>query len=170
MESILIFLIIGAIMNFLQRGKEPQGKRSPQRPNAPAGTETQQDEVDWREIFRQEARTKSPQPKKLEEQTYTYTEVEKPTLSKAKSKQSNGKVESYEKAKRNKEKVTADELKSKDSPIYKDDITTQKNVKLDFTNISREEAIKGVVWSEILGKPRAKGSYRPTLNTRRKQG
>ncbi|UTW69947.1 hypothetical protein KHA80_03675 [Anaerobacillus sp. HL2] len=40
--------------------------------------------------------------------------------------------------KRNKEKLKENELNLKDS-IYRNDITAQKDVKLDFSNISREK-------------------------------
>ncbi len=166
-NPILLFLIIGAILSFLQKGKEEQGKRETQKRGGAAG-KGKQPEIDWQEIFRQEEKS-DPKPTRQTETTYTYTE-EHPTASIDGISRSNELLEKYEKAKQNKKAAEIIGKNLKDSPIYKDDLTNSKEVKLDFSNISREEAIKGVVWSEILGKPRAKGSYRPSMNTRRRQG
>ncbi|OIJ22129.1 hypothetical protein BKP45_05500 [Anaerobacillus alkalidiazotrophicus] len=161
----LLFLIIGAILSFFQKGKEQENKKQPNKTNRPAGTGRQ--EVDWREIFHQEIEPNTA-PQKQRKETYTINDM--PKLSLDEVNQSNKILEKYEQTKRKKEAAKRYERKLKDSPIYQGDITAQSQVKLDFSNISREDAIKGVVWSEILGKPRAKGSYRPTLNTRRKKG
>jgi hypothetical protein len=164
-NPILLFLIIGAILSFLQRGKEQEAKRETRNPGTPTTRETERNEVDWREIFRQEEAQTTPNPRGQRGQ-------QKPqqTISKEVNR-TNELLEKYEIAKRNKEIAKRNELTSKDSPIYKDDITASNAVTLNFSNITREEAVKGVVWSEVLGKPRSKGSYRPSLNTRRrKQG
>lgn len=155
-NPILLFLVIGAILSFLQRGKEQERQRETRKPGAPASNEKRQDEIDWREIFRQESQTepaprKQPEPVQIQEVS-----------------RSNELLERYEKVKRNRDSQKKSELAAKNSPIYKDDITASERIQLDFSNISKEEAVKGVIWSEILGKPRAKGSYRPSLNSRRK--
>lgn len=157
-------------MSFLKRGKEEEAQRETRKPVAPRAQgrpENQRNEVDWREIFQQEAGTNST-PQKAREQSYTYTE-EQTSMEVNRSQEL---LEKYEKAKLRKEKAEqrASRQSLTNSPIYKGDLTASNKVSLDFSSISRDEAIKGVVWSEILGKPRAKGSYRPTLNTRRKQG
>ncbi len=166
-NPILLFLIIGAILSFLQKGKEEQAKRETQNRGGSTG-EGKQVEIDWQEIFRQEEKTE-PKPSSQTDTTYTYTE-ERATASMDGINRSNELLEKYEKAKQNKKAAENIGANLKDSPIYKDDLTASKEVKLDFSNISKEEAIKGVVWSEILGKPRAKGSYRPSMSTRRRQG
>lgn len=160
-NPILMFLIIGAIMSFLQRGKEQEAQKETRKNASPIGKGKKRDVVDWREIFRQEATP--PTPKKRVEQTYTYTEQQEHSPS-----PNNELLEKYERAKRNREATKKYDEKLKNSPIFKDDLTQSEKVQLDFSNISREEAIKGVVWSEILGKPRAKGSHRPSMNLRRK--
>ncbi len=58
----------------------------------------------------------------------------------------------------------------KDSPIYNGDLTASSKLHLDFSKMSREDVMKGVILSEILGKPRAKAAYRPISYSRRKQG
>ncbi|OIJ16692.1 hypothetical protein BKP37_05535 [Anaerobacillus alkalilacustris] len=163
----LLFLIIGAILSFFQKGKEQEKKKQPNKTNRPAGTGRQ--EVDWREIFRQEIEPNTV-PQKQRKETYTINDVQEPKHSLDEVNQGNKILEKYEQTKRKKETAKRYERKLKDSPISQGDITAQNQVKLDFSNISREDAIKGVVWSEILGKPRAKGSYRPSLNTIRKKG
>lgn len=168
-NPLLLFLIIGAFLSFLKRGKEEEAQRETRKPGAPRAQgrpENQRNEVDWREIFQQEAGTDSA-PKKAREQSYTYREETTTEVNRSQEL-----LEKYEKAKLRKEKAEQNVSRQslKNSPIYKDDITASNKVSLDFSSISRDEAIKGVVWSEILGKPRAKGSYRPTLNTRRRQG
>ncbi|MCT8139679.1 hypothetical protein H1D32_19370 [Anaerobacillus sp. CMMVII] len=165
-NPILLFFIIGAILNYLKKGNEQEEEKGKRKPGSPVRQETQQKEVDWREIFRQEAQTE-PAQKKQQPQSYSYSE---PKEISAEVQRRNELLEKYEKAKKNKETAKRTERISKESPIYKDDITASNPVTLDFSNITRDEAVKGIVWSEVLGKPRSKGSYRPTLNTRRKQG
>lgn len=161
-----MFLIIGAILSFLQRGREQEAKKETEQRGSGNG-DAKQTEIDWREIFRQEADFE-PKQQKQRQQTYTYTE--EPQTSTEGFNRSNELLEKYEKAKRDK-KVAERKIGGnlKDSPIYKDDITAQRKIELDFSSISSEEAVKGVVWSEILGKPRAKGSYRPSINMRRRR-
>lgn len=164
-NPLLLFLVIGAILNFLQKGKDPEQKREPRKTGTPVSKEKQREEVDWREIFRQEAHTE-PKPTKQQEQSYKYEEQPVTEV-----KRSQELLQKYEEAKRRKESEKSTKKKSlADSPIYKDDLTASNKVRLDFSKVTREDAIKGVVWSEILGKPKSKGSYRPTLNTRRRQG
>jgi hypothetical protein len=66
--------------------------------------------------------------------------------------------EHYEKAKKKQRRAEESAGKIENSPIVKGDITSQANQKidLDFKNISKQDVVKGVVWSEVLGKPRSR--------------
>ncbi|RXI99401.1 hypothetical protein DS745_14310 [Anaerobacillus alkaliphilus] len=168
----LLIIIVGAIFSFLKRGREQEAQRETRRPSAPkahpVSDESSRNEVDWREIFMQEEAQQPPTRKVQPVQSYSYNES--PSVSEEVQRR-NELLEKYEIAKRNKEAQKQKELSIKDSPVYSGDLTANKNkINLDFSNLTKEDAIKGVIWSEILGKPRAKGSYRPSLNTRRKQG
>lgn len=168
-NPILLFIIIGAILSFLKRGKEREANKETRKPGAPETEETPSVEIDWREIFRQEDNPK-PVSKTERGQTYTYTEQSVPSSVAGNNHRGNELLEKYEKAKQNKEAAKIYDPSIENSPIYKGDIAAQAEVKLDFSRITKEEAIKGVVWSEILGKPRSKGPHRPALNTRRQRG
>jgi hypothetical protein len=161
-----LIIIIGAIASFLKRGREQEAEE-PRKTSAPRPPVKKEQEVDWREIFRQEDET-TPTPVRDRER-YSTTATKQQTVA-IEASRSNELLEQYEKAKRKKEVTKRNELVTKNSPIYKDDLTVTNKINLNFANITSEEAVKGVIWSEVLGKPRAKGSYRPSLNTRRKQG
>lgn len=167
-NPVLLFIIIGAILSFLKRGKEREANKETRKPGAPETEETPSAEIDWREIFRQEEKPE-PVSKSERGQSYTYTEQSVPSSAAVNNQRGNELLEKYEKAKQNKEAAKIFAHSIEDSPIYKGDIS-QSEVKLDFSRITKEEAIKGVVWSEILGKPRSKGLYRPSLKTRRQRG
>lgn len=168
-NPVLLFIIIGAILSFIKKGKEQEANKQTQKPGTPEMEETPSAEVDWREIFRQED---NPKPVSTSErgQSYTYTEQLEPSSAAVNNQRGNELLEQYEKAKQNKEAAKIYSTTIEDSPIYKGDISAQAEVKLDFSRITKEEAIKGVVWAEILGKPRSKGSHRPTLKTRGQRG
>ncbi|WNF37716.1 hypothetical protein RJD24_04440 [Bacillaceae bacterium IKA-2] len=168
-NPILLFIIIGALLSFIKRGKEKEANQESQKPGAPETEETPNAEIDWRDIFRQEEKP-VPVSKSERGQSYTYTEQSVPSSVAGSNRVGNELLEKYEKAKRNKEAAKIYEPNLGNSPIYKGDIAAQAEVKLDFSRITKEEAIKGVVWAEILGKPRSKNPHRPTLNTRRQKG
>jgi hypothetical protein len=164
-NPLFLIIIIGAIASFLKRGREQEAEE-PRKTSAPRPPVKKEQEVDWREIFRQEDEA-VPAPVR---ERYSTTATKQETIA-IEASRSNELLEQYEKAKRKKKEVTKrNELVTKNSPIYKDDLTVTNKINLNFANITSEEAVKGVIWSEVLGKPRAKGSYRPSLNTRRKQG
>ncbi len=164
----LVILIVGAIFSYLKRGNEQEARREARKtvPKAEPVSEESNQEVDWREIFRQEEAPQPPTRKEEPVQSYSYHE--QPSVSEDVQRR-NELLEKYEKAKRNKEAAKQIERKQIQSPVYAGDLTATK-VQLDFSKLTKEDAIKGVIWSEVLGKPRSKGSYRPSLNTRRKQG
>lgn len=168
-NPVLLFIVIGAILSFLKRGKEKEANKGARKPGSPETEEAPKAEIDWREIFRQEDNPK-PVSKSENGQTYTYTEQSVPSSDSGNNYRGNELLEKYEKAKQNKEAAKRYAPTIDDSPIYKGDIAAQSEVQLDFSRITKEEAIKGVVWSEILGKPRSKGSHLPSLKTRKKRG
>lgn len=166
----LLIIIIGALLSFFRGANQQQAQKGSGKPAR--GNQTgDQGEIDWREIFRQEqapvedqqepSRANDPYTSTRREETYTArtTTIEERNPSSYENeldKSSKELYEKYEEAKRRKAKAFESAEKYDDSPIFSQDLTKSSSVKLNFNNISREEAIKGIVWSEILGKPKAR--------------
>ncbi|MFA9558780.1 hypothetical protein ACERII_15840 [Evansella sp. AB-rgal1] len=162
-NPLLLFFVIAAIISFLQGlgGKKKQDPRGPvnQRPQQTK----EQDEVDWRDIFRQEQQEEQYPQTQQQQSSYQRSEPEhKETytasihidsdLEKANSELQ----DRYAEMKERKERAARMEQKlNYQSPILNGDIT-RSNKALDFRNISGDEVIKGIVWSEVLGKPKSK--------------
>lgn len=158
-------------MSFLRGNKQEEKQTRRQRPQGhqqqrrtPSQSEEEQ-EVDWRDIFRQEERPTEPQSTVSRTNSENKRSAE-PTVSslpqeaeKELSKTSRELHERYEKVKKRQERAKKEAGEIGDSPIMQGDLTrsaAKPKVQLNFSHISREEAIKGVVWSEILGKPKAR--------------
>ncbi|SER70559.1 hypothetical protein [Salipaludibacillus aurantiacus] len=168
-SPLLLFFIIAAILSFIQgRGRgaeeENKGPRRPQqqRDQSPPEPARRENEVDWKDIFRQEERPTQPQPtvtrggenqREAERRVSSLPRDAEQELSK-----SNRELhERYEKIQSRKKRASEQAGKIDNSPIFEGDLTRRKEkVRLDFSNVSREEAVKGVIWSEILGKPKAR--------------
>ncbi|MCD8501252.1 MAG: hypothetical protein LRY71_05670 [Bacillaceae bacterium] len=146
-NSFLMVVIIGAIFKFLKakgEAEETQKKASEKaQPN-----QKKKDEVDWKQIFG------------LEEVFEEQKVPEKPKTKKESSpKLTNQYIEKYDEVKRQNRGTKKKE--NDQSPIYKDDITKAKNeLDIDFSKITKHDAMKGVIWAEVLGKPRAKNRHR----------
>ncbi|GEM_PF-6587998 len=157
-SPLLLFLILAAIFSFIQSrnsSKQEETRERP-RPQQQEQGRTQRPpgegrpDVDWKDIFFEREETKQ-EPKKQEPQRHAPAEAES-------SKSMTAIQEHYEKAKKKQRLAEESAGKIENSPIVKGDITSQANQKidLDFKNISKQDVIKGVVWSEVLGKPRSR--------------
>ncbi|WP_280768505.1 hypothetical protein [Salipaludibacillus daqingensis] len=177
-SPLLLFFVIAAIISFLRSrgGEEEQKKQSGQpqtRQERPSQQkqQTQQrgskdQEVDWKDIFRQETRPTEPQPSaSRSNRQYETRGQSEPTVSslprgaEEELKRSKSELnERYERIQKQKQKAIEKGSLTDNSPITNNDLTLQKKdkIKLDFSKISRDEAVKGVIWSEILGKPKSR--------------
>ncbi|WP_216830054.1 hypothetical protein [Alkalihalobacterium elongatum] len=156
-----VILILGALWNFFSRQAESkkeaeQGKR-PQR----------EQEIDWKEIFRQEQapveRDKPTVAREVEpsfEPSFEPIHKEVVTTSDRRTEMEKLRNQLEEKRKKLKKVEHATNAAISDSPITSNEIGRKKpKLELDFQNISQQDAMKGIIWSEILGKPRATRSY-----------
>lgn len=151
-NSFLMIVIIGAIFKFLQAkgGAEETAKKANETTQQ---AKRKKDEVDWKQIFGLEENTEVKEAKK------TKIKKESPR------KNVNQYMEKYEEVRR--KELNTKRKENHQSPIYKDDITKSKNgLDIDFANITKHEAMKGVIWAEVLGKPRAKNRHRSIGNQR----
>lgn len=172
----LLFVVIAAIISFFQNSggnkKEDQRRkaapRSPQRSSRDVQKRREM-EIDWREIFRQES---APIEKPQHERKYVsnWDEPKSDSIEPYKTpieieEETNyANIELLEKYERLKEKQSL--INEKVQTIQQMEITSKplmttkkaKQVKLDFRDISGEDAIKGIVWSEILSKPKSRSA------------
>jgi len=161
-SPLLLFFIIAAIVSFLRgKGGKQEEKESGQPSQRGSSQPKQQTgqrerEVDWKDIFQQETRPTQPQPSASRQ---SRSESTVPSLAKDVEKElsrsSNELQERYEQVERQQKRAIEKGHIIEDSPITRNDLTKNK-VHLDFSHVSKNEAIKGVIWSEILGKPKAR--------------
>ncbi|MDQ0254354.1 hypothetical protein J2S74_001729 [Evansella vedderi] len=159
-NPLLLFFVIAALLSLFRNagGNNQEEQKRSRRPASGRNTQGQ-DEVDWREIFQQEQQPAKPSPleetrtasRETVEETYSIPE----SVAKEQDKANRELQERYEQVQRRKKLAMEMADKQQDSPIYSNDISNSK-VHLNFKKISREEAIKGIIWSEILGKPKAR--------------
>ncbi|SDY51818.1 hypothetical protein SAMN05421736_102159 [Evansella caseinilytica] len=166
----LLFLIIAGIVSFLQRlgnkGKQEETKKTAGRPAQ--GRAAEKKEIDWREIFRQEEAPPAkqehrPAPAMSQAETsrgtnqvpYNMEDNAESELEKAKNQLHNR----YEELKKKKELALKQANKLADSPIVRSEIADNRSGGiLDFKNVSGDDIVKGIVWAEVLGKPKARTS------------
>lgn len=163
MQNLFFFLlIVGGIISILQRarGEEEEKKKQQQRQRQrQQGRPQGEQKVDWEEIFRQEGRQGPQKPQPVQAERIP-SQVNKATPI---DERRNEIYEKIEQARKQREKAEKRINRTNDSPIFDGDITKEKaKLDLDFKNVSAEEAMKGVIWSEILSKPKAR---RQQLNT-----
>ncbi|ADU29862.1 hypothetical protein [Evansella cellulosilytica] len=150
-NPLLLILLIGALFSFFQR----LGASNTEEQQQPPKRNTPQQEIDWEDIFRQEESKQEPAEKSSVNDVYTpdsyYNSEDE--LAKANSELQ----DRYEATKKRKQRARElEQVMKKDSPIFTEDITKQTNVGVSFSNMTREDAIKGIIWSEVLGKPKSK--------------
>ena len=174
-NPLLLFFIIAALFSFFRRaggGNQEQGKGQNTNPPQNRRTTTEQDKVDWREIFTQEQTHREDGgdgPHNDPARSYNDDRNQSPipadesratTAEKERNQANRDLYDKYEKAKQRKEvfknpeeigaSPISDEIRDKIKP----------KVSLNFNNISRDEVIKGIVWSEILNKPKSRRQHR----------
>lgn len=144
-----ILLIGGAILNFLGKNKEEQ-KPNKKKPTIPKPIQ----EIDWKQIFEKESEPVEPKRAQKVEPIELETEpivIEEMIASPIEEEQ-NKLLEKQAELKRLEEKlkqVPTRAMAVKELPI-------RKTGKSYFQQITKDEVVRGVIWSEVLGKPRAK--------------
>lgn len=156
-SPLLLFFILAAIFSFIQSrsgSKEQDAERQTSQPQSyEQGEEVsserrQQKEFDWKDIlFEGEKQAKQQQkPQESDKPSNSQTEMQK----------------HYEKVRERQRQAEQSTAKIENSPITRGDITKSENspVDIDFSNMSKQDIVKGIVWSEVLGKPKARQSKR----------
>lgn len=178
-NPLLLFIVIGVLISFFQNSGG-QKKRDYRREPTPRSRELTTEEVeskevaefDWREIFHQETfpfddwqeETKERKAR-LEPEPVT-PEIYSPSndLDDLLKKSNRELQEKYERLKED-EKLVLDAIDSIQSSetIEQSEISSKQKrvkkvekVKLGFENLSRDDIIRGVIWSEIINKPKSK--------------
>lgn len=168
-NPLILFIVIAVLLSLFrgsggaqQEQKRPQQRRQPQqsgqqRQPSQSGERSNEDQVDWKDIFKQEQPPTERQPTVRRTPKSEQNEVPENVQAEL-SKANEGLQEQYEKVRERKRRARESAGKIQDSPIARGDVTKSSgsDVQLDFSKITREDAIKGIVWSEILGKPKAR--------------
>lgn len=155
-NAAVLFLVIGAIVSFFNKKStvDEKSKETQTKQKQPKKTE----EIDWKQIFRHEENTPTEHTEKEVLSFDQPHEVSSP----------NEYMKKYEEVK---QKNSRSKVVDSRSPIYKDDVTRSKpDLEIDFSNISKHDAMKGVIWAEVLGRPRAQNRHRSFANQRLKKG
>ncbi|MCM3712829.1 hypothetical protein M3202_01925 [Alkalihalobacillus oceani] len=157
----LVLIIIGGIISFLGRlgGNQNEQQRQKSRPQQQRSGRPQQGQgkIDWREIFQQEeAKPERPRrstyagPSGLEEEQPRQTaevQFESP-IAEIEEEQRQLKKR-YEEARRRQQRAAEAARSSEQTP-------QNGQLDLQLNRLSNNEAMKAVVWAEVLGQPRAR--------------
>ncbi|WP_078428847.1 hypothetical protein [Alkalihalobacterium alkalinitrilicum] len=157
-----VLLILGALWNFFSR--QAENKKEAEQGQKPK----REQEIDWKEIFRQEqapVERETPQPTVTREIEPSFEPIHREVGTAVSDRRTEmervrDQLEEKRKKLRQTESKSITDAAITDSPIFKKEIG-KKSTKLDlnFSNISQKEAMKGIIWSEILAKPKAMRSY-----------
>lgn len=144
-----ILLIGGAILNLLGKGKkEEQQNKKKQAPQKPVP------EIDWKQIFEQEAKPIEPKQVQPIEPIEPETEpifVEETEINPFEEEQKKLLQKQAELQK------LEEDLQKVSSPQMVENIVNRKLTRQTyFHKITKDDVVRGVVWSEVLGPPRAK--------------
>lgn len=150
-SPLLLFFILAAVFSFIQsrsksRNEEgTEASRAPQQQTYEQGEEASGErrdgkDFDWKEIlFEGEKEVKN---EKKQEKANSQTEMQK----------------HYEKVEQKRRRADKSAAKVERSPIVQGDLTQAENsnANIDFSTMSKQDVVKGIVWAEVLGKPKSK--------------
>jgi hypothetical protein len=170
-----VIIVIGGLISFFNRmsnggesDERPQRhERSAQRGQHPTGQRQQEETVDWREIFKQE---QPSQPEATNQETVRPVSFE--PVSDAHEEVSKGvdrQQELYDRYERLKDKKR-DAVKRFEKTVKPASGETSQNpskLDLQLNRLSNQEAMKAVVWAEVLGKPRGKNPHQAFMQSKR---
>ena len=161
-SPLLLFFLIAALLSFFQgKGKE---QKTGQNRRPQSGQEQQPDEINWEDIFRQEEPQTEQEPvSKPQNSSQDQRDgVDRRTTAEKESDPNTHMSDEwqrrYREIERRKREAAKSQAKISQSPIEMGDLAAPKKPKisLDFSHVSRDEAVKGVIWAEILGKPKSR--------------
>ncbi|WP_062050068.1 hypothetical protein [Bacillus sp. JCM 19034] len=162
-DNLLPFIvIIGALISFFGRianEKKEQERKQQQRRQTPAQqqqseqqVETNEQQIDWRDLFNTdefEQKTSWPGAESAEPSKSQMQQVEsEDRLEKEQKKQ----IERREKLEKRLKEIKQQTAKTRQQSAA----TESSGLNLQFDQLSNKEAMQGVVWAEVLGRPRAK--------------
>ncbi|MFC0558037.1 hypothetical protein [Halalkalibacter alkalisediminis] len=161
---IFVAVVIGGLISMFGRlagaGQQQQEQRQ-NRPQRAGQPQQQQETVDWREIFKQEEIEPEPTEKRASTRVETTQQAsfEEGIVSRQQELQNQ-----YEEMQRKREVSSR-----KNREIRKETVDLlEKKDKLDLhlNHLSNKEAMKAVVWAEVLGRPRSRQPH-PTFMKKR---
>lgn len=146
----LVIFIIGGLFSFF--GRMNKGEQSDENSPSKKAARPNTGKVDWREIFKQEETTSWPgseQPKDQPsvEKTEVYFDIPEET-----NEQEDRQEKMAQKYRESKQYIEDRQR----SPILENEIGRKASLDLQLNRLSNQEAMKAVVWSEVLGRPRGK--------------
>ncbi|MDT8861789.1 hypothetical protein N0O92_16370 [Alkalihalobacillus sp. MEB130] len=151
---IFVAVLIGGLISMFGRmaggGQEQQEKRrnTNQRPRQP---QQQEEQVDWRDIFKQEEMKPEPQPQPVQAQTIEQPQLDVPLERDLREQELRDRYDELRK-KREKNPEWNRKKREETTKVSRD----REGLDLQLNRLSNQEAMKAVVWSEILGRPRAR--------------
>ncbi|MBP3951300.1 hypothetical protein [Bacillus suaedae] len=145
-----VIIVIGGLFSFF--GRMSKGEQSDENSPSKKPARPNTGKVDWREIFKQEETTSWPgseQPKDQPpaEKTEVYFDI--PEI---KDEQEDRQEKMAQKYRETKQYIEDRQR----SPILDNEIGRKAPLDLQLNRLSNQEAMKAVVWSEVLGRPRGK--------------
>ncbi|MFK3937628.1 hypothetical protein ACI2JA_08970 [Alkalihalobacillus sp. NPDC078783] len=174
-SPLLIFFII-AIISFLGRMVKGAGQTNQQQgQNQPQQKQEESKEINWRDIFTQEEAKAEPQPRQQQEQEpdmvtdqYAPSQHREQETTQATNTKNElyDRLEEYKRRKRESEEQAPKQVQL--SATSENRTHSSGRLDLSVGNLSKQDAMKAVVWAEVLGKPRAKNPHQAFAPTRRK--
>lgn len=178
-NPLLLFFAIAMLLNIFgssgnkkenEKGKQQGRQQAPKSPTREARKTNKTEEIDWRDIFRQgtspffevEEPTRPTASRQIEERKIAPIEVETVSIhtDEVLSQGNTALQEQYERLKMKQKQTNKQVSAMNNSPIYTGEISknTPNKLNLNFNHVSQDEIVKGIIWSEILSKPKAKSS------------
>ncbi|UOE95669.1 hypothetical protein [Alkalihalobacillus sp. LMS39] len=157
-NPIWLIIILGALWNLFSRSAE---QKKEQQPKKPQQQEQEKRNIDWEEIFtqaeqqpQQENSRPAPLQPTIDTETITQHVEDKRTELQKERDILKKKQELLQKKAEAGLTFMNDPIRQ--SPIESREIGKPPSLQLHFSELTREDAMKAVVWSEVLGKPKAK--------------
>lgn len=176
----LFFLFIAgaAIFSLVNRSKQRSGGDNSQ--NSPGGGQqrrTGPGKIDWESIFQQE-KPEGSQSSSSERPTKPVPEAEGEFVRGESTDPASGRTAQYyekmEQAKKRRSEAEKNPIDD-NSPIFNQALNNAgssqsigNSSKVSFSSPSHEDAKNGIIWSEILGKPRSQRPHQTSKYSRRK--
>lgn len=162
-----LFIIIGifALISFMSRiskagqtnqRQEQQGQREPNK--------EEPQKIDWRDIFNQEEEKAEPSPVRQEQvEPSSYA-----PLQHQESEVRNDLYDRLEEMKTKKREAQERVSRQKQAVSAKQTQSSSSELSLNFKNVTGKEAMKAVVWAEVLGSPRSRKPHKSFAQPPRK--